>query len=216
LTCCSPTAAIDTQFDRREAESELARYRNDGPNATTQALVDAIARQGIMGTTLLDIGGGVGAVYHDLLERGVTHATHVDISTAYIDIARSEAKRRGMGDRVDYVTANYVDVADSIPAADVVTLDRVICCYPDMPRLVAASAQHARRVWGAVYPRGRLSARLFVKGLNFTKWLRRSSFRVFVHSPDAIAAALRNAGFEPRSVQRTFIWEVAVFVRSGF
>ena len=46
-------------------------------------------------------------------------------------------------------------MSDEIEAADVVTLDRVICCYPDMEALVGRSAERALRLYGLVHPRDR-------------------------------------------------------------
>ncbi len=41
---------------------------------------------------------------------------------------------------------DFVEVAGSIQPADIVTLDRVICCYPDVERLVGLSSQRATRL----------------------------------------------------------------------
>ena len=35
---------------------------------------------------------------------------------------------------------------------DILTLDRVICCYPDMQKLVGLSAKRARKLYGLIYP----------------------------------------------------------------
>jgi hypothetical protein len=48
---------------------------------------------------------------------------------------------------------DFVALAPALSAADVVTLDRVICCYDDMPALVGRSAALAERLYGVVYPR---------------------------------------------------------------
>ena len=45
-----------------------------------------------------------------------------------------------------------MEVAARVPSADVVVLDKVICCYPDMPALVQASAAKARRLYAIVVP----------------------------------------------------------------
>ncbi|MGZ8690915.1 MAG: class I SAM-dependent methyltransferase, partial [Aeromicrobium sp.] len=46
--------------------------------------------------TVLDIGGGVGAVHHELLHSGAATAVDVDASRAYIAVAREEAERQGL------------------------------------------------------------------------------------------------------------------------
>ena len=121
---------------------------------------------------LLDIGGGVGAIEHELLESGVQSATDVDASKAYLRAAREEAQRRGLAERVSYQHGNFVDLAAQVPDADIVTLDRVICCYDDMEKLVDLSAARARRFYGLVYPRDTWLARLAVKIINLFFRLR--------------------------------------------
>ena len=106
-TCCS-SEAIASQFDRKEADDELRRYRRDGPLPTTQALIEVLAANGVAESELLDIGAGVAAIHHALLERGARRAVHVDISRDYIGAARSEVQRRGHADRVEFVEGDFV------------------------------------------------------------------------------------------------------------
>jgi magnesium-protoporphyrin O-methyltransferase len=209
-TCCS-TKGIARKFGRTTAEEELRRYRADGPLPTTRALIDALRSQGIAGTELLDVGAGVGAIHHVLLSEGVARAVHVDISPEFIAIARDEAAR--VGHDVKFVSGDFVELASTIDAADVVTLDRVICCYPDMRRLVERSADKALRLYGAVYPRDAIWTRVAIFVNNIVQRIRRSQFRSYLHSPVAIDAILRRMGFERRSLQRTWVWEVAVYAR---
>ena len=83
------------------AASQLRKYREKGPIASTRTLIDALKAVGVEGATLLDIGGGIGAIQHELLAAGVAHATSVDASAPYLGAAREESDRRGQGDRVD-------------------------------------------------------------------------------------------------------------------
>ena len=148
-----------------------------------------------------------------MLDRGVERAIHVDASTAYLLAAREETERRGHAARVDFVQGDLVDVADDMPAADVVTLDRVICCYHDMRELVSRSGEKARFVYGAVYPREAWWTRLFIAANNLFFRLRRSLFRTFLHAPREINAVLMEQGLTRHSVRRTLAWEVAVYTR---
>jgi len=106
-----------------------------------------------------------------------------------------------------------VSVAHEVAPADVVTLDRVICCYDDMPALVSRSAEKATRLYGAVYPRELTWMQIGIAAINVVQRLKRSSFRVFLHRPSAIDAALRAAGLERLTLRRTFGWEVVVYER---
>ncbi len=95
---------------------------------------------------LLDIGGGVGAIAHALLQVGARQATDIDASTAYLAAARDEAARRGLVDRMSFQHGDFVALAPTLPATDIVTLDRVICCYDNMPELVSLSAARPEAV----------------------------------------------------------------------
>ena len=165
VTCCQ-CEGIERQFGRRTARWELRRFRKRGPAVTTRMLIDALRREGVSGASILDIGGGVGAIYHELLASGARNAVHVDVSPDYLAVAREEAERRGQADRVEFVRGDFVDLAAARSESDVVTLDRVICCYPDMDRLVALSADKARRLFGAIYPREAWWMRLAAAGVN--------------------------------------------------
>jgi hypothetical protein len=111
------------------------------------------------------------------------------------------------------VHGDFVSIADEVVAADVVTLDRVICCFDDMEGLVSRSAEKARRLYGAVYPRELGWMRIGMAIINVVQRLKRSPFRVFLHRPSAIDAVLRAAGFERRTIRRSPGWEVVVYER---
>jgi magnesium-protoporphyrin O-methyltransferase len=113
--------------------------------------------------------------------------------------------RRDHAPRVRFVQGDFVDLASGIEPADLVTLDRVICCYPNLAK--------ARFLYGAVYPRDAWWVSSFVAVQNFIRWLRGSTFRTFVHSPAIIHATLRDAGLETLATGRTMVWEVAVYRR---
>ncbi len=99
-------------------------------------LIDALKTEGVEGATVIDIGGGIGAVQHELLAAGAAHVTSVDASDAYIQTAREESERRGLTGRVTYYHGDFLELAETIPPADIVTLDRVINVYPDWKRLI--------------------------------------------------------------------------------
>jgi magnesium-protoporphyrin O-methyltransferase len=130
-----------------------------------------------------------------------------------MSVAREEAERRGHSARVSFLQGDFVDLADTIAGADVVTLDRVICCYPDMSRLVNLSSAKAARLYGAVYPRRVPWMAFALAGINLLMRLKKSAFRVFLHDPLDIDAVLRRNGFARRSLQRTIAWEVALYER---
>jgi hypothetical protein len=210
--CCQ---GVDELFGERTARHDLKRYRERGPSNATRMLLDALRREGVEQATVLDIGGGIGVVQHELLEAGAERATSVEASAAYLRAAREEAERRGNGDRISHRAGDFVALADDIEPADVVTLDRVICCYPDMEALVGRSAARARRLYGLVYPRERWFVALGLRITNLAMRLSRRAFRAHLHPTRAVDAAARAQGLEPRFTSPAGpVWQVVVYIRA--
>jgi len=205
--------AFASVFDRRTADRDRDRYRRNGPDPTTRYLLDLVRPYAATGSTLLDIGGGIGEVDRALLRAGAGHAVLVDASAAYLDVARQEARTAGVLDRMDFVEGDFVRRADAIDGADIVTLDRVICCYPDMERLVALSTARAGTAYGIVLPRDRRSTRIAMAAMNLWYRLRRRAYRFHVHPTARVDAIVADAGLHARAERRTWIWRVVVYDR---
>jgi tRNA1(Val) A37 N6-methylase TrmN6 len=205
---------LAAEFDAARARQDRERYRRSGPDKTTRLLLELLTPYRSSGSTVLDIGGGIGIVDLELLRAGAGHATLVDASTAYIAVARDEARRAGLLDRIDFVEGDFVRRAPTIDRAEVVTLDRVICCYPDMETLVAESSGRARTAYGVVMPRERWFGPLIVRTINLTYRLRRRSYRFFVHPTARVDEIVAANGLKLRAERRTRIWRVAVYDRA--
>jgi magnesium-protoporphyrin O-methyltransferase len=212
---CAHCRDLPQMFDRKLAVFELDRYRRRGPARTTRMLLDELVARGVRGATILDIGGGIGVLQQELLAAGAERAVNADASPAYQTVAREEAKRRGNLERIEFFLGDFVELAPALPAMDVVTLDRVICCYPDASALVQASAAHARSLWGAVFPRERRGTRAAFRLFNLWQRLRGRAFRVYVHSTARVEQELRARGLSPLFAGRTFLWQVMVWGRQA-
>lgn len=210
--CCEVT---DNAFTEAEARAELKDYRRRGPAKQTKLLLQAIRSLGLKNADLLDIGGGIGAVYHELLRDVAREATHVDASSAYLKEAKAESARRGHAERVRFIHADFTDVASELPRVDIVTLDRVVCCYPDFRRLLKAAAEHSQRALAFTYPRETWYLRIGLRLANFFQRLRRDPFRVFLHPVAEMDGLLKKEGFERVALKRLFVWEMALYQRSA-
>lgn len=213
MTSCQ-CQGIEACFNPRLVTHELNRYRRKGAPRSTRHLIAALQSQGVTGMTLLDIGGGIGAIQHAMLRDGVTTATVVDASTAYLGAAREEAQRLNLSNRIHFEHGNFVDLAPEIAPADIVTLDRVICCYDDMSGLVDASAARATHLYGLVYPR----SLWWLRAANVVRaWfthITRNPMQFFVHSPEAVDAIVRARGFQQRFYDTVGLWQVIVYERT--
>ena len=212
---CNCCQMENNTFGEDSAKADIKSYRKRGPAEQTKLILGAVRSLGLKNAELLDIGGGIGVIHHELLEDVAREATHVDASSAYLKVAKEEASRRGHADRVSYVHADFTDVAQDIPTADIVTLDRVVCCYPDFRGLLKAAAEHGRRVIALTYPREVWYLKLGFNIVNFFQGLGKDPFRIFIHPIGEIDGILKREGFEQVSIQRLFVWEMACYQRKG-
>lgn len=212
MGCCQ-CVGIEREFGDRRARWDLARYRRSGPGKPTGYLVEALRRLGVEGRSLLDVGAGVGIVHQELLKSGVSRVTVVEASPAYLEAARQEAERAGVERRVSYLSGDFVDLSPEVPASDIVTMDKVICCYPDLEALLGAGAAKATFALGLVYPRDNWIVRMGARLHNLIRGLFRHPFRAFVHPSRAITALMRSHGFQRVSYRRTVVWQVAVYAK---
>jgi magnesium-protoporphyrin O-methyltransferase len=201
-------------FTAKVAEGDLKRYRRKGPNTTTQLLRDGVVAAG-GGRTLLDIGGGIGALSYELLGRGFERTTLVDASPAYLAVARRTTAERGLEPRVEFHEGDFVEHAPRLAAADAVVLDRVVCCYPEFRPLLEAAAAHSGRLFGYAYPLDRWYIRFVIAIENTIQVLTRKAFRAYVHPESAMSAILAANGFRRVSRKRTFVWCIDVYAREA-
>ena len=211
---CVQCEGIERQFSSRWARREARKFGRKGPLKSTQLLLDAIEARGAAGKSLLDVGGGVGTVQHAMAEAGVSRITSVDAASNYLETSRKEAEQRGYADIVTYRHGNFVELAEEIEPADIVTLDRVICCYDDMPALVDASTSRAKDLYGLTYPRETWWLELARIGINATSVLRRLPFRFYVHPETDVRSRIRNAGFIGLLSRKTPMWNIELYRRS--
>ncbi len=62
--------------------------------------------------------------------------TMVEASPSYLKIARREVGSRYGLRPTDFILGDFAAIAGTLHDADVVTLDRVVCCYPDVEALL--------------------------------------------------------------------------------
>lgn len=189
------------------------RFARKGLEPSQKQLIEGLRGTGVEGATLLEIGCGVGYLHQQLLQSGAASAVGVDLSSKMLDEARDQARVQGLSARTDYREGDFVELCDSIAPADVVILDKVICCYPDAERLVRGSAGKAVRSYGFTLPRDRWSVRFAMWSARMVLSLIRCGFRTHVHDPQAIDRRLSDSGFVRVFEGRTFIWLTRVYAR---
>src|SRR5262245_48976665 len=183
--CCSPRGYRQI-FSERSAAAEAKRYRRRGLDGTSRRIFDLLQRQGVEGRTLLEVGGGIGALQIELLKAGLVRAVCVELTPTYEAAAQALIREAGLEDRVERRVMDFTEAGAEVEAADIVVMNRVLCCYADMPRLAGAAAGRARRTLVLSFPNDRWWARLGVAIVNVALRVTRRQFRMFPHPPAAI------------------------------
>lgn len=211
--CCTPSG-YRTIFSERSARSEARRYRRRGLDRLSRRIAELVAERGIAGRTVLEVGGGVGALQIELLRAGAERATNVELTPTYEEAAGQLLREAGVQDRVERRVADFVEAAGRVDGSDWVILNRVLCCYPDMPRLTRAAAEHARGTLVLTFPNHRWWTRLGLTLANLGLRLLRVQFQVFMHPPGAILAEAERHGLRTLLSRRGFIWQVVALERA--
>ena len=213
---CPADPRIARFFDTLTAE-RLAKPKEPGPSDVTRTLRAALLSIDPTGRTVLELGCGRGLLLLDLVRAGAAHATGVDLSPVSIDAARARFEAAQLSERVD------LSVGDGSLAPleqhDWVILDRVICCYPDVERLLANTLPAARQLYAftTLTSRGFLGVVARVGEWIEDLWnaARGQPCPGYVHSLDLIEERLASAGFRLRIRERKRQWHIAVYQRSG-
>ena len=212
MSCCPPKG-YTTLFSKRAARWDAKRYRRRGLDDTGQEMVEFLRERGLEGASILEIGGGVGAIQLELLKAGAEHATNVELSPEYEEAALELVHESGLDGRVERGLGDVVQEPDLAGPADAVVMHRVVCCYPDYEALVGSAAERARRHLVMSFPRPRWAIRAVVGAVNVVARLLRWEFRSWVHPPEALLASAERRGLSLALESRGRIWQVAVLER---
>lgn len=189
------------------------RFARKGLEPSQKQLMDGLTSSGFRGASVLDIGCGTGYFHQRLLKAGAASAVGIDLSVNMLVEARAQARQQGLAERTDYQKGDFVELADTLQAADIVILDKVICCYPDADALVQRSARMARRVYAFTVPRDRRSVRLVMFAGRVFLALICCRFRSYIHDLRGIDRGLTALGFVRAFEESTFAWRTRVYAR---
>ena len=210
---CEHCCGADSFFDLKKARTQLKRYLKKGPLKSTKKLLEGLEDQNFNQKSLLDIGGGIGAISWHFLQQGGRKITDVDSSKGYIRIAKENADRNGWSDQCEFLFGDYAEISEKITNHDFVSLDKVVCCYPDYKLLLKASIEKCDQILALTFPLGgpiaeflNLLSRLMLK-------MSKNPFRPFIHPPKAIRAFIVSSGFKPIHRSISFPWHVEIYHR---
>ncbi len=213
-SCCRP-GDYDKVFDEKHARAKAREYVRKGLTGDARRIVELVRDRTSPGYSVLEVGGGVGEIQLELLKTGAARATNVELATQYETVASELIHDHGVGDRVERRLGDFVREATAVPAADVVVMNRVVCCYPDADALVGAAADHARRLLVMTIPVDRWWVRWGLGAANMLLAIRGSTFRGYAHATRAVLATAERHGMRPTQHRRGLIWQLIVLERAA-
>ncbi|KGN38318.1 methyltransferase domain-containing protein [Knoellia subterranea] len=203
----------DEFFSQGFSRSSARRYDRRGLARLAGRVVDFLESRGIRDATVLEVGGGIGDLHVELLRRGAATATNLEMSTSYDADARALLERHDLVGRVD---RRMVDIAldpEVVAPADVVVLNRVVCCYPDYETLLTAAGERAGSLLAFSHPTDSALNRMVTRLENAWFALRHQEFRTYAHDPEAMVAVVEATGLREVARHRGFVWSFVGFER---
>jgi magnesium-protoporphyrin O-methyltransferase len=198
-------------FGERMVRRSLRQYRRKGLDDGSRWLADHAAPAD--GESVLEVGGGLGAISLELLHAGAAAATVLELSPAYEPAARELAREQDVADRSRFVLGDLAAEPELAEPADIVVLHRVVCCSPHGPELLAESARHTRRILVFSYPARAPWLRLGGWLLNRAFAAVGREYRFHLHQPRLLLAAAAGAGLRQVEGRSGRVWQLAAFER---
>jgi magnesium-protoporphyrin O-methyltransferase len=208
MQCCAPKGA--EPFTEKVARRDARRLRRKGLDKTARQIVETLEPAGL---TVLEVGGGVGGLQLELLRRGATHATNVELSPVYEEVAVELAREQHLDEKIERRVLDFALAPTEIDAADLVVMHRVVCCSPDGDGLVEAAAVRAKHALAFSFPRDRWWLHAGASAMNLFARLARWDWRFYVHRPGEMIAAAERHGLRLVRSEHRLVWQVASLER---
>jgi hypothetical protein len=212
--CCDPTP-YRRFFNRKEAERNIRAYRRKGLDPMASSMIDYLKSRGVEGADVLEVGGGVGAIQVELLKAGARESLNIELSAGYEEAAQRLAQEEGIEDRVTRRLGDFVALQHEFDQADIVVMNRVVCCYPWMERLMGAAVGKTSGYLAMVFPRERWWVKTGLGMGNTFTALRKCDFRAYVHPVAEIESVATRAGLVVRHSDKNLIWQALVLERTA-
>lgn len=214
MNCCCPHSRSASKCFSLFARCYRWRFEHRGFEASQKQLLEGLEKAGYEGKTVLEVGSGVGHLHQTLLERGARSAMGIELAPAMNDQASDWAAKRDLSDRTEYISGDFMQLANEIDAADVTILDKVVCCYPDAEGMVHRALEKTGEVIALTYPRQTWYTRLGVGLIALFLRLVGSAFRPYVHDPRQIEQWITDAGLTRCYENTTLLWLTQVYQKT--
>jgi 2-polyprenyl-3-methyl-5-hydroxy-6-metoxy-1,4-benzoquinol methylase len=206
--CCG----ADLFFDAKTAKKQYKKYLKNGPAKVTKKLIVQLKKTNPKGT-LLDVGGGIGAIQWWFIDQGGKNTIGVDASTGYTALAKEHAIQNGFEERAHFIIGDFTEKAEVLPKVDHITLDKVICCYPDFEAILYLACTKTNNTVTFSYPMDGFIAVFFRGFMVLGMKLRGNPFKPFIHRVASVRTLMIKNGFELQYKELSFPWHIETYVK---
>lgn len=213
MNCCQAHVESGGRIFSFFARRYRRRFERKGFEPLQQRLISEIVTTGLSGRSILEVGSGVGQLHQTLLEKGASTAVGIDLAPAMISEAETRASARNLAAQTHYRQGDFVQLAESIEAADIVLLDKVVCCYPDANALIQCAAGKTLDRCAVIYPRDHAFNRTGAALTAFVLTLLGSGFRPYVHPCHLVEERFAQSGLKLQYTSATPLWLLQIFER---
>ncbi len=205
--CCG----ADMFFNKKTAAKEFRNYQKKGPSRVTAKIIQQLEGQDVEGKSMVDVGGGIGALQWWFLQQGGKQTTDIDASSGYLKQAEDFAKENGWQDRTHFFMGDCTDIYDQIASPDYITLDKVVCCYPNYKEILESTCKKSTGHVSLSYPMdGVIAHAIRNLGALFFMILR-NPFRPYVHPVKEIRDVFARNGYQRITHDLVFPWHVETY-----
>jgi len=209
--CCG----ADLFFDKKTAAKEYRAYLKKGPSRVTARIIKQLENQDVTDKTMIDVGGGIGALQWWFLQNGAVQTTDIDASSGYLSQAENHAIENNWQNITQFFEGDCTDVYGQIENADYITLDKVVCCYPNYREILESTCDKSISHVSLSYPMdGVISQAVAGLGGLFFKFIK-NPYRPFVHPVKEIRTVFAKKGFERISHSVAFPWHIETYTKSS-
>lgn len=208
--CCG----ADMFFDKKTANKKYKAYLKKGPARVTAKIISQLMTHTIEGKSMVDIGGGIGALQWWFLENGGSKTVDIDASSGYLKQAKDHAKSKGWDSSSEFLLGDCMEVYPQIEATDYITLDKVVCCYPNYKEILEATCDKATTAVSLSYPMDGFLSEIIRKMGDFFMSFKDNPFRPFIHPVKDIRLVFEQKGFKRVAHNLAFPWHVETYKRN--
>ena len=207
--CCG----ADVFFNKKTADKEYRNYVKRGATRATAKMIQQLEAHQVEGKSMIDVGGGIGALQWWFLENGGGNTTDIDASSGYLKQAEKHAKEKGWASKTAFLLGDCIEVYPQIDNAHFITLDKVVCCYPNYKEIVEASCDKATEAISLSYPMDGIISNVIRKLGDILMSFRDNPFRPFIHSVMDIRAIFEHKGYQRVAHKLVFPWHVETYIK---